>query len=199
MQTAQTHLFIAEWRRLRVEEQRELARDIARAVLKGALARPDEEALARALKFRVGALRRRSEDGLAAAIRAGIVLLEARPFLDILIQVHFSSRAPVLSRTYDLLGVVHDGTGRGVCPRGAVGSNESAGRFLRAFGRRECSPTGSLSCGDGLRLFRSLAARGRGCFGCHPNRVRGVAGREAPGDLSRRARARLREPSLPRP
>ncbi|MEO8195766.1 MAG: hypothetical protein ABI689_03505 [Thermoanaerobaculia bacterium] len=110
MQTTRSHLFIAEWRRLSGEGQRELARDIARAVLQGALGRPEEEELARALKFRVGALRRSSEDGLAAAIRVGIVQLEARPFLDLLVQVHFSSRAEVLSTTYDLLGVEHDGT-----------------------------------------------------------------------------------------
>jgi hypothetical protein len=109
MQTNQSHFLIAEWRRLGAQKQQELALDIARAVLQGAVGRPEEEELARALRFRAAALRRMSEDGLAAAVRSGMVRLEARPFLDILVQVHFSSRAEVLSRTYDLLGVEHTG------------------------------------------------------------------------------------------
>lgn len=89
--------------------RRSSARDIARAVLQGAVGRSEEEELARALRFRTAALRRSSEESLTAAVRSGLVRLAARPFLDLLVQVHFSSRAEVLSRTYDLLGVEHAG------------------------------------------------------------------------------------------
>ena len=109
MQTLQNHFLLAEWRRLGAQEQKELARDVARAVLQGAVGRSEEEELARALRFRTAALRRASEESLTAAVRSGLVRLAARPFLDLLVQVHFSSRAEVLSRTYDLLGVEHVG------------------------------------------------------------------------------------------
>ena len=109
MQTPQNHFLIAEWRRLGAQEQKELARDIARAVLQGAVGRPEEEELAQAIRFRAAALRRSSEESLSAVIRTGLVRLEVRSFLDRLVHVQFSSRAEVLSRTYDLLGVEHAG------------------------------------------------------------------------------------------
>jgi hypothetical protein len=103
------HPLLSAWRALPKGQKSRLAQDIARDVIERRLAREPLQAIGRALKFRIDTLHRASEAALSAAIQDAFPLVEPFWFFQTLVQIHFGSRAEVLSRTYDVMGVEHDG------------------------------------------------------------------------------------------